>query len=380
MIYLDHHATTPMDPRALKAMQPYFTKRFGNPASLTHAFGREAETAVQHAREEVARLIGADTREIVFTSGATESNNLALKGAAAARREKGDHLVVSSVEHKSVLDVCKRLETEGFRVTLAPVFSDGRVDIEALERLITPKTILISVMLASNEVGMIQPVEAIGRLAQAKGILFHCDAAQGAGKVPIDVKKMGVHFLSFSAHKMYGPKGVGALFVKKSEPGVLLVPQVDGGGQERGLRSGTLNVPGIIGFAEACRLSRLEMKKEAQRVAALRDRLEKGIRVSFPGAVLNGSRKQRLPHNLNLSFPGLEAKELMKRMPHVAVSSGSACTATSIEPSYVLKAMGVRDDLRRSSIRFGLGRFTTKSEIDEVVRQFKRYGKIASHL
>ena len=372
MIYLDNHATTPMDPRVFTAMKPYFTMRFGNPASLTHAFGRDAEAAVHRAREEAAELIGAEPREIIFTGGATEANNLALKGAALAYREKGDHLIVSSIEHKSVLDPCKRLDSEGFRVTYVPVGPDGRVDVRAIERAITPQTILISVMFANNEVGVRQPVEAVGRLAREKGILFHCDAAQAAGKVAIDVKKMNIDLLSFSAHKMYGPKGVGALYVRKSEPPVRLVPLVDGGGHEMGLRSGTLNVPGIVGFAEACRLCRLLMKKEAARISTLRDRLKKGLCERFPKAVVNGSQTERLPNNLNLSFPGIDAKGLMERLPGVAVSSGSACTATSIEPSYVLKAMGVSEDLRRSSIRFGLGRFTTKDEIDKVVQYFTR--------
>lgn len=366
-VYLDNHATTPLDPRVFRAMRPYLTGKFGNAASLTHRYGREALKAVDSAREEIARLIGAEAREIVFTSGATESSNLAVKGAAAAYKEKGRHLITVSTEHKSVLDSMKRLSFEGYRVTYLPVGKDGLIDVKDLESAIEKDTILISVMAANNETGVLQPVEAIGRLAKERGILFHSDATQAVGKIPVDVKKMNAALLSFSAHKMYGPKGVGALYVRKSAPRVNLVPLIDGGGHETGLRSGTLNVPGIVGLAEACRLCRIEMGAESKRVARLRDHLKKRILKDVPGAYVHGSEKARLPNNLNVCLPGISAKRLMDSLPDIALSAGSACTSTSIEPSYVLKAMGVSEPDRASSIRFGLGRFNTQAEIDRAI-------------
>jgi len=369
VIYMDHHATTPVDPRVLRAMLPYFTKKFGNSASRTHRLGLETEKAVRNARKEVARLIHADPREIIFTSGATESNNLAIKGVAEAYKEKGRHIITVLTEHKAVLDSCKRLSMQGFQVTYLPVNREGLLDLEALEKAITDQTILISVMFANNEIGVIQPIAEIGKLARKKGVLFHCDAAQAAGKVPVDVKAMRIDLLSLSAHKMYGPKGIGALVVRKSDPQVKLVPMIDGGGHETGFRSGTLNVPGIVGFAEACRICRLQMSQEAGRIASLRDRLRDKILNKLKDASVNGSQKNRLPNNLNISFPSVETGALMAHLKNIAVSSGSACTSMSLEPSYVLKALGVPEDLRRSSIRFGLGRFNTKEEVDQVARR-----------
>ena len=352
-----------MDPRVLKAMLPYFVHRFGNAASFTHSFGRDADEKVRQARGEIARLIGAQARDIVFTSGATESNNLALKGVAEAYRGRGDHFISTVVEHRSVLDPLKRLSQNGFRVTLLPVGRDGIVDVSDVRKAVTPKTILISVMAANNETGAIQPVAEIARIAKKKGILFHSDATQAAGKLPIDVRKTGIDLLSFTAHKIYGPKGVGALYVRKTEPRVNLVPILDGGGHETGLRSGTLNVPGIVGFAKACEICRKTLKAESRRTAALRDRFGKLLREAVPDLVMNGPRHKRLPNNLNLSFPGVEARALMQALPELAFSSGSACTSTSLEASYVLKAMGVPEPLRRSSVRFGLGRFNTERDI-----------------
>ena len=371
-VYLDNHATTPMDPRVLKAMLPYFVHRFGNAASFTHSFGREALETVEKSRAEIARLIHCLPKEIIFTGGATESNNLAIKGAAAAGKKRGNHIITVSTEHKSVLDPCRRLEMNGFRVTYLPVGKDGRLDLRALEKAVRKETILISVMMANNEIGVLQPVSAIGRLAKAKGILFHCDAAQAVGKVPVDVKALNVDFLSFTAHKIYGPKGVGALYVRKTNPAARLLPQLEGGGHETGLRSGTLNVPGIVGFAKACEVCRLHLKREAIRLKALRDRLEKTLLKNLPGTVIHGNRLHRLPNNLNIGFEGVPAKHLIEALPHLAVSAGSACLSTSPEPSYVLKAIGVSDSLRRSSIRLGLGRFTKKEEIDVTIKEVTR--------
>src|SRR3989338_650551 len=369
IIYMDNHATTPVDPRVARAMLPYFTKRFGNSASHTHRLGHETEEAVQKAREEIARLIHADPREIIFTSGATESDNLAIKGVAEAYREKGNHIITAVTEHKAVLDSCKRLSMQGFQVTYLPVDRDGLLEPRVLEKAITDKTILISVMFANNEIGVIQPVAEIGNIARRKGVLFHCDAAQAVGKVPVDVQAMNIDLLSLSAHKMYGPKGIGALYIRKRDPQVKLVPMIDGGGHEGGFRSGTLNVPGIVGFGKACQICGVSMKKEAKAVGTLRDRLRDKILVQLKDTEVNGSQISRLPNNLNLSFPSVEAKSLMDRLKNVAVSSGSACTSMSLESSYVLKALGVPEALRRSSIRFGLGRFNTKEEVNEVARQ-----------
>jgi cysteine desulfurase len=365
VIYLDNHATTPMDSRVLREMLPYFVHRFANAASFTHSLGRDADEKVEQARAEVARLIHADAREIVFTSGATESNNLSIKGVPEAYQKKGRHIITTVIEHKSVLDPCKRLSMSGCEVTYLPVRSDGIVDVEDLEKAIRPTTILISVMFANNEVGTIQPIAEIGKIAKEKGILFHCDAAQAAGKVPVNVKEMGIDLLSFTAHKIYGPKGVGALYVRKKDPRVHLIPIFDGGGHETGLRSGTLNVPGIVAFAKACELCRTGMKEESERIGKLRDRLRDKLLKEIPGCVVNGNERHHLSHNLNVSFPGISAKKLMEELPRLALSSGSACTSASLEVSYVLKAMGVTEELRRSSIRFGLGRFNNLPEIDQ---------------
>jgi cysteine desulfurase len=374
-IYLDNHATTRTDPRVLEAMLPYFTEHYGNAASRHHAFGWKAEEAVETAREQVAGLIGATAREIVFTSGATESDNLALKGVAAMYRSKGDHLVTVATEHKAVLDTCKRLERDGFRVTYLPVDRDGLVAPEQVAEAITDRTILVSVMAANNEIGVLQPIAAIGRICKERGVLFHSDAVQAVGKVPIDVEEMGLDLLSLSAHKMYGPKGVGALYVRRAGPRVRLEPILDGGGHERGMRSGTLPVPLIVGLGKACELCRDEMAAEAERLTGLRERLRNGIMKQLDEVTLNGHPTQRLPGNLNLSFAYVEGEALMMGMRDVAVSSGSACTSASIEPSYVLRALGLSDDLARSSIRFGLGRFNTAEEIDYVVREVVRVVK-----
>ncbi len=368
-IYMDYHATTPVDPRVLEAMLPFFREDFGNAASKSHVFGWRAEEAVEGARAEVATLIGASPNEIVFTSGATESDNLAIKGAAHAQQERGRHLVTCRTEHKAVLDPMKRLEREGFSVTWLPVGADGRVDPEAVRDAIRPDTTLVSLMHANNETGVIHPIEEIGRITHEKGALFHCDAVQSVGKIPFDVEAANVDLASISAHKMYGPKGVGALYVRR-KPRVRLVAELDGGGHERGHRSGTLNVPGIVGLGKACALARAEMGAEATRVGALRDRLRDGLVGAIERVTVNGSLEHRLPGNLNVSFAYVEGEALMMAVKDVAVSSGSACTSASLEPSYVLRAMGVPDDLAHSSIRFGLGRFTTQEEVDHVVALF----------
>jgi len=365
-IYFDNHATSPVDPRVLEAMLPYFTERFGNAASRNHRYGWEAEEAVEQARKQVADLIGASPKEIVFTSGATESDNLAIKGAAHMYRDKGDHVVTVVTEHKAVVDTCKRLEKEGFRVTYLPVRKDGLVDLDELRDAITAKTILVTIMAANNEIGVLQPVGAIGAIAKEKGVLFHTDAVQAAGKVPFDVTAANVHMASLSAHKMYGPKGVGALYVRRRNPRVLLAPIIDGGGHERGMRSGTLNVPGIVGFGRASEISRLEMAEESARVGALRDRLNAKLHAGLDQLYINGSMEHRLPGNLNISFAYVEGESLLMGINDVAVSSGSACTSASLEPSYVLKALGTGDELAHSSIRFGLGRFNTEEEVDYV--------------
>ncbi len=367
-IYMDNHATTPVDPRVLAAMLPYFTERFGNAASRNHSFGWHAEEAVEAARKQVADLIGATAKEIVFTSGATESDNLAIKGAARMYREKGNHLVTAVTEHKAVIDTCKHLEKDGFEVTYLPVNRDGLIDLDQLRAAITDRTVLISIMAANNEVGVLQPVAEIGRLARERGVLFHTDAVQAAGKVPFDVNAMNADLVSLSAHKMYGPKGVGALYVRRRNPRVLLTPIIDGGGHERGMRSGTLNVPGIVGFGKAAALCRDELAGEAARLTALRDRLAEGLR-RLDDVEINGSMEHRLPGNLNVSFAYVEGESLLMGISDVAVSSGSACTSATLEPSYVLKAMGIGDELAHSSIRFGLGRFNTEEEVDFVVEK-----------
>ena len=369
-IYLDNHATTAVDPRVLGAMVPYFTEGFGNAASKNHAFGWEAEAAVDSARDQVAKLIGASSpREIVFTSGATESDNLALKGVAESYRDKGCHMVTCVTEHKAVLDSCKALEKRGFQVTYLPVQPDGLIDIQKLKDVLTAETILISIMAANNEIGTIQPMNEIGRLAKERGILFHSDATQAVGKIPVDVDEMGIDLLSLSAHKMYGPKGIGALYVRSTKPRVKITPIIDGGGHERGMRSGTLNVPGIVGLGKACELAQNEMGVEGERLMALRERLKAGIFERIDDVHLNGDAVKRLPGNLNTSFAYIDGESLMMGLKEIAVSSGSACTSASLEPSYVLKAIGLEDSLAHASIRFGLGRFNTADEIDYTIRR-----------
>ena len=363
-IYMDHHATTPVAPEVFEAMRPFFLEQFGNAASRSHAFGWAAEGAVETARAEVAELIGCRPIEVVFTSGATESDNLALKGVAYAYRDKGTHLVTSAVEHHAVLDTCKRLEKEGFQVTYLPVDRYGMVDPGDVAKAVTPKTTLVSVMLASNEVGTIQALAEIGRLCKAKGILLHSDAVQGVGKIPVKVDDLGVDLLSLTAHKMYGPKGVGALYVRMGNPRVRLVPQMDGGGHEKGRRSGTLNVPGIVGLGKACELSGRVMASEAARLIALRERLRAGLFVRLDHIHLNGHPTQRLPGNLNVSFDFVDGEALLLSLKEIAVSSGSACTSASMQASHVLRAMGIGDELAHTSIRFGLGRGNTEEEVD----------------
>ena len=366
-IYMDNHATTPLDKRVLEAMMPYFTQDFGNAASRTHAYGWHAEAAVEDARETIADYIGAESgKEIVFTSGATESDNLAIKGVAEYYKGKGNHIITTTIEHKAVLDSCKRLEKEGYDVTYVNAGPDGLVNPADIAAAITDKTILVSVMLANNEVGTIQPIAEIGAITRPRGVLFHCDAVQGFGKTPFDVSRMNVDLASLTAHKIYGPKGVGALYVRRSKPRVRLVAQMDGGGHERGNRSGTLNVPGIVGFAKAVAIFKQEGVAEAERIKGLRDRLHHAITKELDSVYLNGHAEQRLPGNLNLSFSFVEGEGLMMAIKDVAVSSGSACTSASLEPSYVLRSMGLDEELAHSSIRFGLGRFNTEEEVDYV--------------
>ncbi len=366
-IFMDNHSTTPVDPRVLEEMLPYFTEKFGNAASRSHVFGWTAEEAVDYARERIAKLIGAQSeKEIVFTSGATESDNLALKGVAEFYKDKGNHIVTTTVEHKAILDTCKRLEKEGFEVTYLGVGKDGRVDPDEVKRALTDKTILVSIMLANNEIGTVQPLEAIGKITRERGVLLHSDAVQGVGKVEFDVQKMNVDLASITAHKMYGPKGVGALYVRRSKPRVRLVAQMDGGGHERGMRSGTLNVPSIVGFGKACAIFQEEGKADNARVFALRERLRTKLQGALDECYVNGSLEHRLPGNLNISFNFVEGEAMMMAIKDVAVSSGSACTSASLEPSYVLRALGVGDELAHSSIRFGLGRFNTQDEVDYV--------------
>jgi cysteine desulfurase len=384
---MDYHATTPVDPRVVEAMLPYFTDRFGNPASRQHAFGWEAEQAVEKARRQVADLIGAAAKEIIFTSGATESDNLALKGVAAGCRDKGNHIVTAVTEHKAVIDTCRRLEQEGCRVTWLPVQQDGRIRIDDLNAAIGHETILVTIMAANNEIGVIQPIAEIGAIARANDILFHTDAVQSAGKVPFNVNDAGIDLASLSAHKMYGPKGIGALYVRRRSPRIPLAPMIDGGGHERGARSGTLNVPGIVGFGRAAELCREEMAAEGARLRRLRDRLSQRLHANLDGICVNGSTEHRLPHNLNVSFAAVEGESLLMGINDVAVSSGSACTSASREPSHVLKALGAGDDLAYSSIRFGLGRWTTEEEVDYVadkvtqvvsrLREMSSFGELA---
>lgn len=371
-IYLDHNATTPCDPRVLEAMLPYFTNQYGNAASRNHPFGWQAEEAVDYAREQVAKLIGADPKEIIFTSGATEGDNLAIKGVFDMYASKGNHIITCATEHKAVLDTCKHLEKHGAEVTYLAVKPDGRIDIAELEAAIKPTTILISIMYANNETGTIQPVREISALAKKHGVLFFSDAVQAVGKIPVDVLKDGIDLMTFTAHKMYGPKGVGALYVRRKNPRVKVTAQMDGGGHERGMRSGTLNVPGIVGFGKACELAMQEMDADAARLSKMRDKLEKAL-LSLEEAYVNGSIEHRLPHVTNISFKYVEGEGLMMGFnKSIALSSGSACTSASLEPSYVLKALGLGDDLAHSSLRFGLGRFTTEEQIDYTIDAVKK--------
>src|SRR5271169_230418 len=365
-IYLDNHATTQMDPRVLDAMVPYFTKYFGNAASRNHEFGWVAEQAVDKARKQIADLIGASPREIIFTSGATESDNLAIKGVAEMYAEKGNHIITEATEHKAVLDTCKKLEKNGYRVTYLPVKGDGLIDLDMLRESITDKTILVTIMYANNEIGVLQPVAQIGKICREKGVLFHTDGVQAIGKVPVDVNRDNIDLMSITAHKLYGPKGVGALYVRRKAPRVELTAQMDGGGHERGMRSGTLNFPGIVGLGEACAICNADMPAESKRMAYLRDKLRGKLEAELDEVYINGTTEHRLPNNLNISFAYVEGESLLMGINDIAVSSGSACTSATLEPSYVLKALGAGDDLAHSSIRFGLGRFNTEEEVNYV--------------
>lgn len=367
-IYMDNNATTPMDPRVLEAMLPYFTQHFGNAASRNHPFGWEAEEAVDYAREQVAKLIGADPKEIIFTSGATEGDNLGIKGVYEMYASKGNHIITATTEHKAVLDTCKHIEKLGGDVTYLNVKENGLIDLAELEAAIKPTTILISIMYANNEIGVIQPVKEIAAIAKKNGILFFTDATQAVGKIPVDVIKDGIDLMTFTGHKMYGPKGIGALYVRRKNPRVKVTAQMDGGGHERGMRSGTLNVPGIVGFGKACELCRLEMEADAKRISVLRDKLETEL-MKLEEAYINGTTESRLPHVTNISFKHVEGEGLLMGFnKNIALSSGSACTSASLEPSYVLKALGLGDDLAHSSLRFGLSRFTTEEEVDYTIK------------
>jgi cysteine desulfurase len=368
-IYFDNHATTRVDPRVVEAMLPYFGEHFGNAASRNHSFGWEAEEAVEKARKQIADLVGATSKEIVFTSGATESNNLAIKGVAEMYAEKGNHIITAATEHKAVLDTCKRLEKEGYRVTYLPVQSNGLVNLDMLREAITDKTILVTIMFANNEIGVLQPIAEIGKICKEKGVLFHTDGVQAVGKVPVNVVKDGIDLMSITAHKIYGPKGVGALYVRRKSPRVQLTAQMDGGGHERGMRSGTLNVPGIVGLGEACAICNREMAEESKRLQGMRDYLRKKLETELDEVFINGTMEHHLPHNLNMSFAYVEGESLLMGINDIAVSSGSACTSATLEPSYVLKALGVGDDLAHTSIRFGLGRFNTQEEVEYVANR-----------
>ena len=369
-IYLDNNATTPMDPRVLDAMIPYFTQNFGNAASRNHSFGWKAEEAVDYAREQIAKLIGADAKEIIITSGATESNNLAIKGVFEMYAEKGNHIITIETEHKAVLDTCKHLEKLGAEITYLKTDEQGLITVKQIEDALKPSTILVSIMYANNEIGVIQPIKEISALLKSKGILFHSDAVQAVGKIPVDVIADGIDLMSFTAHKMYGPKGVGALYVRRKNPRVKVTAQMDGGGHERGMRSGTLNVPGIVGFGKACEISLQDMDIDTARISKMRDRLENELLV-LEESYINGSKEHRLPHVTNMSFKYVEGEGLIMGVKNIAVSSGSACTSASLEPSYVLKALGLDDELAHSSLRFGLSRFTTDEEIDYAINHVK---------
>jgi cysteine desulfurase len=381
-IYLDNHSTTQLDRRVLDAMLPYFSEKFGNAASRNHCFGWEAEAAVDEARGRIARLVGAASpKEIVFTSGATESDNLAIKGVAEAYREKGNHIITCATEHRAVLDTCKFLERRGYKVTCLPVDRQGVLDLEKLSGAIADDTILISLMAANNEIGTIHPVEEIGKIAKQRGVIFHCDGAQAVGKMPLDVERMGIDLLSISAHKIYGPKGVGALFVRSKRPKIRLSPIIDGGGHEQGLRSGTLNVPGIVGLGAACEIAVRELSQEAERLTALRERLTNGLLTQLDEAFINGDPDKRLPGNMNISFAYVEGESLLMALKDIALSSGSACTSAALEPSHVLRALGLPENLVHASIRFGIGRFNTEEEIDytidRVAREVSRLRKLS---
>ena len=367
-IYLDNNATTPCDPRVVETMIPYFTQNFGNAASRNHSFGWVAEEAVDYAREQIAALIGADPKEIIFTSGATEADNLAIKGVFEMYAAKGNHIITTTIEHKAVLDTCKHLEKQGADVTYLEVDNEGMINLQELEKAITPKTILIAVMYANNEIGTINPMREIANIAKKHGVLLMSDAVQAVGKIPVDVNKDGIDLMAFTAHKMYGPKGVGALYVRRKNPRVKVTAQMDGGGHERGMRSGTLNVPGIVGFGKACEICRLEMAADTERIVKLRNRLEEGL-LKVEESYLNGHKANRLPHVANISFKHVEGEGLLMGInKHIALSSGSACTSASLEPSYVLKALGLGDDLAHSSLRFGLSRFSTEEEVDYTIK------------
>src|SRR6266704_1194135 len=365
-IYFDNHATTPVDPRVVEAMMPFFTEKFGNAASRNHSFGWEAEKAVDDGRKKIADLVGATSKEIIFTSGATESDNLAIKGVAEMYAEKGNHIIAPATEHKAILDTCKKLEKHGFRVSYLPLKADGLVDLDQLRDSITDKTILVTVMYANNEIGVIQPISEIGKICHERGVLFHTDGVQAFGKVPVNVIKDNIDMMSITAHKSYGPKGVGALYVRRRNPRVQLTAQMDGGGHERGMRSGTLNTAGIVGFGEAAAIAQREMPEESRRMAFLRDKLKGKLEAELDEVFINGTMDSRLPNNLNISFAYVEGESLLMGINDIAVSSGSACTSATLEPSYVLKALGVGEDLAHTSIRFGLGRFNTEEEVDYV--------------
>jgi len=371
-VYMDYQATTPCDPRVVQKMLPYFTEKFGNPHSRSHKYGWEAEEAVETARKQVSDLIGADERELIFTSGATESNNLALKGVAAFYRDRKDHIITPKTEHKCVLDSCRHLEQEGIKVTYLPVRQNGLVDLDELKAAMTERTLMVSIMAVNNEIGVIQPLAEIGRLCRERGIFFHTDAAQAVGKIPLDVEAMNIDLMSISGHKIYGPKGIGALYVRR-KPRVRIKALIDGGGQERGMRSGTLPTPLCVGLGEACAIAKVEMAAENERLRVLQRRLYKGITEAIPDVFLNGDPDHRIPGNLNLSFAYVEGESLLMAIKDVAVSSGSACTSASLEPSYVLRALGVEEEMAHTSIRFGIGRFTTESEVDYAIATIKEH-------
>ena len=371
-IYLDYQATTPLDPRVLEAMMPYFTYKFGNPGSRSHSYGWEAEEGVEKARGQVAKLIGADEKEVIFTSGATESNNLAIKGVAEFYKDRRNHIITTVTEHKCVLDTCRHLEQEGFTVTYLPVQQNGLIDLDRLREVVTDKTVVVSIMAVNNEIGVIQPLAEIGKICREKGAFFHTDAAQAAGKIPLDVEAMNIDLMSISGHKIYGPKGIGALYVRR-RPRVRLVPMIYGGGQERGFRSGTLPTPLCVGLGEAAEIAMKEMDAEAARLTRLRDRMLKGLQAKLPEIYLNGDLERRIPGNLNISFAHVEGESLMMGIKNLSVSSGSACTSASLEPSYVLRALGVEEELAHTSLRIGLGRFTTEHEVDTAVEELVRH-------